>query len=78
MNAVRLTTNLSPQLMSFITSQAKKLHKTKRDILESAIALYEKEVRRKQLLQGYNQMGDDQVEMNEWLEIANNSSNLQV
>jgi len=33
-------------------------------------------IKRQKISQGYKQMGEDQTEMNEWLSIANNPSNL--
>ncbi|MCF7836395.1 hypothetical protein K9N08_01360 [Candidatus Gracilibacteria bacterium] len=76
MNTSRLTTNLDPSLISFITKQASALNKTKREILEQAISFYKKEIKSRKISQGYKQMGEDQTEMNEWLSIANHPSNL--
>jgi hypothetical protein len=76
MNTARLTTNLNPDLINFITKQANALNKTKREILEYAISMYKKEIRRRETIRGCNEMADNKEEMGKWLSIANNPANL--
>lgn len=72
----RFTTNLSQDLFNFLESYSDKLKKNKRKIIEEALVLYKNEVLKKEMMNWYNEISNDIEEMDEWLEISNNKSNL--
>ncbi len=74
----RVTTNLNPNLFEFLSKEAKASGTTFRNILEKAIEYYQNEKLKKQLIAGYNDMANDKEEFKQWLEIANDSSNLKL
>lgn len=78
MKSARMTTNLDISLMEFLITEANKIGKSKRYILEEALKNYQKEKLKREMLEGYNQMADDKEEMKMWLDIANNPENLKL
>jgi len=76
MKTIRITTQLTEQLANFVDTYAKKKRYSKRTVIENALQEYFLRVQRDELLTGFNAMGKDQTEMNEWLLIANNPVNL--
>ena len=78
MAITKMTTNIETSLMEFLISEAKKLGKSKRFVLEDALKNYRKEKLRKEMLDGYNKMAEDKEEMKMWLDIANNPENLKL
>jgi hypothetical protein len=72
----RLTTNIGTHLMQFISEQAKILKVTHRQVIETAITFYAKESRKKKMLASYNEMAEDEKEMQDWVSVANNPHNL--
>lgn len=75
MQTIRITTQLTAQLANFIDMYAKKKKYSKRTVIENALQEYFQRVQQEELLAGFDAMGKDQNEMNEWLSIANNPSN---
>jgi hypothetical protein len=73
---VRFTTNIDPLIMDFIISESQSLKTTKRNIIENALKMYAKNLKKQKLLNAYNAFAKDTDEMQEWLEIANNEKNL--
>lgn len=65
-----LMTNLLPIYSNFLKDQSKRTKKTKRQILEEAIALYMKEIKRRALMAQYQKMGQDEDYQNELVEGA--------
>lgn len=76
MKTARMTTNLDTSLMDFLITEANKIGKSKRYILEEALKNYRKEKLKKEMRDGYNQMADDKEEMEMWLKEANHPENL--
>ena len=67
---MKLMTNILPSYYSFIEKEAKRSHKSKREVVEKAIALYIKEMKKKQILSQYKAMGKDEEYRNELTEDA--------
>lgn len=78
MKTIRITTQLGASLVQLIDIYAKKRKNSKRAIIEDALYQYFQKLQHNDLLAGYNAMGNDPIEMNEWLTIANNQENLQI
>ncbi len=72
MNPVKLMTNIKPDYYAFIEREAKKQSKTKRAILEEAIKIYMREIKKEKMIAAYKKMAEDkgyleeQKEMAEW------------
>ena len=73
MTAAKLMTNLLPSYYDFIEKEARQKKKSKRQIIETAIALYMRESEKQRLLSAYKSMGEDkeyQKEMKEDAELG--------
>ncbi len=74
----RITTNLDSHLLRFVDSVAKEREITRREVIEESILKLKQEAKAKAMLEAYNRMADDKGEMDEWLAIANNPTNLKI
>lgn len=71
MQSAKLMTNILPQYYSFIENEAKRSKRSKREIIEEAISIYMKELKRRKVMSQYEAMTGDEEYQNELVETAN-------
>ena len=68
----KLMTNIRPSYYAFLEKEVKRSHKTKRQLIEEALDLYMRELKRQAIIEAYKGMEHDEeykkesVEMAEW------------
>jgi len=72
----RVTTNIDPQLLVFIDKVAKEHNTTRRVVVEESIKRMQCGMNSEAIINGYNDLADDESYMNEALSIANDPANL--
>lgn len=73
MASAQLMTNILPSYYQFLEKESKRSHKTKREIIESALKLYIKEKKKESIEKAYQAMAEDEEylsEMNETAELG--------
>ena len=70
MTTAKLMTNILAPYYSFIEKEAKRSKRSKREVIEEAIALYIKEVKRQKIMEEYKSMEKDEDYLNEMVESA--------
>jgi hypothetical protein len=66
----KLMTNILPRYYDFIDRVSRQQGKTKREIIEAALALYMRELRKQKISQAYDAMEKDKEYLNEMREMA--------
>jgi CRISPR/Cas system-associated protein Csm6 len=66
----KLMTNILPQYYVFLEEESERAKKTKREIIEEALALYKREEKKKEIINAYKKMADDKEYLEEMHEMA--------
>ncbi len=70
MPVAKLMTNLQPAYYSFLEKETKRSHKTKRQLIEEALDLYIRELKRQAIIKGYEGLEHDYEYHKEMKEMA--------
>lgn len=70
MAAVKFMTNLLPQYYNFLKAEAKRRKKTMREILEEAISIYRREIKKEKIRQDCARMSKDKEYLDEMVQMA--------
>ena len=62
------TSTISPEIIDWVNAYAKKVKRTRREVLEEALLRYKKEVKQKQMRDGFKRaaLDSDTLEFAEW------------
>ncbi len=70
MASMKLMTNILPSYYSFIDKEAKRQHRTKRDIIEEAIGMYMRQRKKEEIVKSYEAMSKDSEYLDEMTRLA--------
>ena len=70
MAPAKLMTNIRPAYYSFLEREAKRSRKTKRELIEEALDLYMRELKRQEIIRGYEGLEQDHEYLKEMKEMA--------
>jgi len=71
MPLAKLMTNILPRYYQFIEMWAKETKRSKRAIVEEALQVYMREIKREKILKQYQAMQNDEAYQKEMVEMAN-------